>query len=153
MLSVQELFKRGDLILNGSEPWPTPIDERGPGVYVIALGRDADAERLPECLPLCERPHWIAAQQIIYIGRSRHLRRRLKEFYKHKYPNKRPHCGGQAVTLLKCPLSVYWSPAVDYAGTEHRLIEIFKAEVGRLPFGNRVRSARLRLSGSADLVP
>jgi hypothetical protein len=40
--SVTGLFSAAGLHVAGSAPWGSPIDESGPGVYVIALGPDLD---------------------------------------------------------------------------------------------------------------
>ena len=48
-----------------------------------------------------------------------------------------------AILLLDCPKTVAWAEAQDFAAAEDRLITAFVGAVGRMPFGNRVQSARL----------
>jgi hypothetical protein len=122
MVAMQDVFGAAHLQPCGPAPWGDPIPENGPGVYVVAL---ADRE------------------EIVYIGRTkRSLRKRLKEFYRHKYGARSPHRGGQAVLALKCGLLIYWAATSDCAAAEHAMIEHVKMRVGSLPFANRVRSAR-----------
>ncbi len=40
--SITELFSAAGLTVAGSAPWRTPVDESGPGVYVVALSADPD---------------------------------------------------------------------------------------------------------------
>jgi hypothetical protein len=83
--------------------------------------------------------------EVVYVGRTRRaLRKRLREFYRHRYGDKRPHRGGQAILLLTRPLLVYWAATNDWEAAEDTMIEHFRSAAGRLPFGNRVRSARLK---------
>jgi hypothetical protein len=120
-MNVRDVFQAAGLEPCGPASWGEPVPERGPGVYVV-----------------------VADDQIIYIGRSgRPLRRRLREFYRHRHGARSPHRGGQAVLLLKCPLVVYWAATADYAAAENCMIEFFKSQVGELPYANRVRSARI----------
>lgn len=141
-LSPDELFRQVDLIPSGPVLWRTAIPEKGSGVYVISIDNPSivSADELLET----ERQHWLSDQQIVYIGRSNCLSRRLRDFYKHQYGQRRPHRGGQAILLLKCDLSVRWAAVANYAGAEHRLLEAFKLVAGTKPFGNRVRAARMR---------
>jgi hypothetical protein len=74
------------------------------------------------------------------------LRRRLSEFFRHRYGEKAPHRGGQAIILLselpKCPLWVYWAVAAgpsEAVEAERRMLEVFRKNVGALPFANRRR--------------
>jgi hypothetical protein len=65
--------------------WKQPIAENGPGVYVISLvdSQDAPASRLESDQVLSaeyaiKHPHWLTGQPVIYIGRTKRLRRRLR---------------------------------------------------------------------------
>ena len=66
----------------------------------------------------------------------------MREFYKHRYGEKRPHSGGQAILKFASSLWVYWAPTDACADAEDKMIEQFRKLVGRLPYGNRMRSAR-----------
>ncbi|MEW5964694.1 MAG: hypothetical protein AB1749_14170 [Pseudomonadota bacterium] len=141
-LAPEELFARGSVPMHGPVVWQTPIPENGSGVYVMAL---ADPARVAiDHLDADQRGRWIGGQQIVYIGRARRLRRRLSQFYRHRYGARSPHRGGQSILLLDCAMLVYWSPASDFREAEHRMIEAFRAAVGAMPFANRVRSAQAR---------
>jgi hypothetical protein len=113
-ISVHDVFQVANLRPNGPVCWGERVPEYGTGVYVIV------ADDVP-----------------VYIGRTG-----LRQFYRHKYGASSPHRGGQAMLLLKCPLLVYWAPTGDYAATEHVMIEWFRSQAGKLPLGNRIRSAR-----------
>jgi hypothetical protein len=90
-------------------------------------------------------PEALRNQEVVYIGRSVHLRRRLSEFYRHVHGCPRPHRGGEDIKLLTAPKRVFWVKTADYAAAEDRLLQIFQSRVGAMPFGNRVRSARPKL--------
>ena len=116
------------------------IPEVGPGVYVIKI--TGSGESATRNLTDAQRRHWCDDQDIVYIGRSKHLRRRLRDFYRHQWGNSRPHRGGQDVKLLRCDLLVFWGSTLDYASAEKAMIEAFTLVVGRRPFANRMRAAR-----------
>lgn len=141
-LAPEELFARASVPMHGPVVWQTPIPENGSGVYVIAL---ADPTRVSLArVEAGELGRWIGGQEIVYIGRAKHLRRRLRQFYRHQYGNPRPHRGGQSILLLDGEKLVYWGSATDFQQAEHRMIEAFRAAVGAMPFANRVRSAQAR---------
>lgn len=142
MLAVDQLFRGASIAFCGPVPWGTAIPERGPGVYVVALADGTTCGPRPGDLGEEELARWVAGEQVVYIGRSKHLRRRLGEFYRHKHGDRRPHRGGQGIKLLALPLQVYWAAAKDYPGAEQRLLDIFRAHAGCYPFGNRIRAAR-----------
>ena len=125
--TVQEIFNAAGLLPCGPVSWGTPIPERSGGVYLIELMQPKEGD----------------GQSIIYVGRiKRSLRRRMREFYKHRYGEKRPHSGGQAILKFAPSLWVYWAPTDACADAEDKMIEQFRKLVGRLPYGNRMRSAR-----------
>lgn len=140
-LTPDDLFAAAGLTPTGTVRWGEPIPEPGPGVYVVSV---ADPDRIEfDARFEQERAHWLEDQAVVYIGRSRRLARRLRQFYRHAYGDRSPHRGGQAILLLRCDMVIRWAATPDYAGAEHRLLEAFKAQTGRKPFGNRMRSARL----------
>ena len=135
-LSVKELFDSAQLEVSARVSWQTPVPELQPGIYVVV----ANAEQIDVShLPQSERDFWIPGQSIVYIGcTKRSLRTRLNQFYRHRFGDRSPHRGGQALTLLKCQLWVYWACPDDPHHNEHVLIEEFKNRTGgRRPFGNR----------------
>ena len=145
-ITVSEIFKAAALTPRGPVRWGEQVSERQPGVYVIALVQQPDAN----CgsidvayLHDSARVRWVPAQSVIYIGRTRRpLSRRIGEFYRHTYGNPRPHRGGQDVLLLNCPQWVYWSPTENPVLAEDQMMRCFWERVGRFPFANRIRAAR-----------
>jgi hypothetical protein len=124
----------------GPVPWETAIPETASGVYVVTL---VDPKNVTlENLSALDRLRWNIDEEVIYIGRGKHLRRRVRQFYCHKHGNPSPHRGGQAIKLLVEPKQVYWAVAENYPDAEHELIEAFRGTVGALPFGNRMRAAQ-----------
>jgi hypothetical protein len=96
-------------------------------------------------LPDPERKFWVPDEVIIYIGRAKQLKRRLHQFRRHVYGRTSPHSGGQAILLLEGAKTITWAEVEDYGKAEAALIDAFCAHVGQRPFGNRVRSAKLKL--------
>lgn len=148
-MTVAELFEAAKLSPRNPVTWGTPIRESSPGVYVVALVGDAklDCQVDAEFLKPSERQRWLACEPVIYIGQAtgQSVAKRIGQFYRHKYGEKRPHYGGQALKLLlhppspypPCDLWVYWSPAPDPRGSEQAMLCAFKERVGKLPFANR----------------
>jgi hypothetical protein len=147
-MTVAELFKQ--VGLSPSEPvsWKTEILEHCAGIYVVALAKES--ENCPFCKEIVsnlderkigkERDHWLPGEVILYIGQTtkQTLAYRLHQFYVHKYGNKSPHRGGQAIHLLKCDRWVYWAPTNDAKGMEQKMITAFKLRTGNhRPFANR----------------
>jgi hypothetical protein len=139
MLTAERLFDEAEIEMCGPVAWKTRLPETGPGIYVITtIDTKPDPRRLDET----SLKRWIYDEVIVYIGRSKNLRRRLNEFYRHKHGASRPHHGGQNILLLDCQLQVYWGTAGDYQAAERRLIETFKNRVQSMPFANHIRAAR-----------
>ena len=144
-MTVAEIFKSVNLAPCGPVPWQTKISERNAGVYVVALVNDPilAGQWHADYLPPPELERWLPNEPIVYIGMTRcrkGLAKRILDFYRHKYGNRSPHRGGQAVKLLNCALWVYWSPLLDALGCERRMLAAFEERAGRQPFANRLRS-------------
>ena len=120
------LFGRSGIEFYGTVQWGQPLPEPGAGVYVVTATKSL-----------------IGGQHVIYIGRSRSLSRRLRQFYRHKYGASAPHRGGQEILKLDGPKIVHWARVEAYAEAERLMLEAFQAEVGAWPYGNRVKSARM----------
>jgi len=142
-MTVSELFKEADLSPCGPVPWRIPLSVSGCGVYVVAFVRNPRlgcGRRKVEYLPPDEQKLWLQKQPIVYIGQTkRPLAVRIREFYRHKYGEKRPHRGGQAVKLLRCALWIYWAQTNNPRSAERMMINAFVERVGGLPFANRRR--------------
>jgi len=124
-ITPEWLFSCVGVAEHGFVEWGAPVPERGPGVYVITA---ADA---------------VEGQQVVYIGRTKHLACRLSQFYRHRYGASAPHSGGQQILKLSSPRTVHWAAVTDYAMAEHRMLEVFRSAVGNWPYGNRMKSARM----------
>lgn len=145
-MSVVELFDLASLNLCGPVVWDTPILEKAAGVYVIAL---ADPNLIPTFAASADltdtfQKRWNVDQEVIYIGRATSLRKRIRQFYRHKHGAPRPHRGGQDIKLLQADVNVYWAVTDNFCEAEKHMIDAFKLQVGQLPFGNKVRSAQSR---------
>jgi hypothetical protein len=116
-LDIEDLFGSAGLSPSGPIPWGQDCPERGTGVYAIAI----DSE-------------------IVYVGRTkRALAQRIREFYRHKYGDKRPHRGGQEILNMPGARLVYWCVAENPTEAERRMLDAFKNSRGRLPHANRRR--------------
>jgi putative transcriptional regulator len=156
-VTVRDLFGAAGLPVLGPVSWDATLNERRPGVYVIATVANADdtvSSVAPLDLPPIVASRWLPRQPVLYIGQtSRSLKTRISEFYRHKHGARGPHKGGQDVKLLvNCPLSVYWSPTARGVEAEEKMLEEFVAITNRLPFGNlRSPSRSVRDSHSIRL--
>jgi hypothetical protein len=142
-ITVQDLFTTAGLIPQKPVKWLEPIEVPRPGVYVVGLTANAN-DPAPDielaCVPEAERVRWLVHQPVIYIGRAtRSLRGRLAQFYRHQYGKSAPHRGGQAVIPLACERWVYWATTDSPIKAERQMIDAFRAQVGKLPYGNRRR--------------
>jgi hypothetical protein len=140
-MTVQDLFAAAGLVPYGPVEWGIAVEERRPGIYVVALTANPE-DPAPDielgCVPEAERPRWLAQQPVLYIGRAtRSLRGRLAQFYRHEYGKSGPHRGGQAVIPLECERWVFWAATDSPITAERQMIETFRAKVGKLPYGNR----------------
>lgn len=146
-MTPEALFATTKIELGGKVDWQAPVHEKGPGVYLISVVDPAAVK--VEALAEIDRPKWKPDQQIVYIGRSIRLSRRLRQFYKHRYGDKSPHAGGQAILKISEPLHIHWAKVEDYPEAEERLIDCFEAQTGRKPFGNRCKAAQTKKSQEA----
>jgi hypothetical protein len=140
---VRDLFAAAGLVFRGPVEWGAAVEERRPGVYVVALTANP-GDPAPDielaCIPEAERARWLAGQPVLYIGRAtRSLRGRLAQFYRHEYGKSAPHRGGQAVIPLECRRWVYWATTDAPIKAERQMIKAFLDKVRKLPYGNRRR--------------
>ncbi|MBI5130784.1 MAG: GIY-YIG nuclease family protein [Rhodopseudomonas palustris] len=140
-ISVEQLLDRAGLTLAGTVKWRTKVPESSSGIYVISIDCPEDVQL--DGLPSEVRSRWNEGQQIIYIGRSVNVGKRLSQFYRHVRGKPRPHRGGEDILRLEGQKLVHWSCVREYALAERKLIEFFEQSVGKKPFGNRMRSAQL----------
>ncbi|MBP0444848.1 GIY-YIG nuclease family protein [Roseomonas sp. SSH11] len=123
------LFAQAGLAPCSEVGWGQLVQERGPGVYIIT------ADPAPR-----------DGQPVVYIGRAKSLSRRLRQFYRHRYGASSPHRGGQEILKLDGQRVVHWARAEVYAEAERLMLEAFRDATGIWPYGNRIRSARMRAS-------
>ncbi len=124
----------------GKVAWGEPIPERGPGVYIVTIADTAAVD--PSGLPQAEQPLWVRGQTVLYIGRTKHLSKRLSQFRRHVYGQLSPHRGGQAILKIDSPKLIWWAATFDYIAAEKALLDSFRKQVGVWPFGNRMRASR-----------
>jgi hypothetical protein len=123
--------------------WGAPVEVRQPGVYVISIApgpSSSDIEFDASVLPPKDASRWIDGESVVYIGQTRtSLRKRLGQFYRHKYGRTSPHRGGQSVLLLKPYFSlwIHWSVAEAPREAEKEMLATFHSLRGARPFGNR----------------
>lgn len=135
MIRVAELFDAVSIRAEGPKPWRTPIKSSAPGVYVLSarLTDVSTFKRLDEN----ELGLWNADEKVVYIGKSNNLGKRLGQFYRHVFGNRKPHRGGQSVLLLDAALEVHWGVTADCASAELQMLKYFSSRVGALPYANR----------------
>jgi hypothetical protein len=150
VVTVSDVFRAAELKPCGPVAWKAPVTETRPGVYVVALTKSpvAKGRRFTSDAVLSQRhkaiaQRWQPGQPVLYIGRTKGpLRKRLRQFYKHRFGDPRPHCGGQSVVALKCKIWVHWAATDSPYEAEDRMIEHFRRVVGELPYANRVKAAQ-----------
>jgi hypothetical protein len=125
LISPEWLLRHIAAERTGAVDWGDPVPERGPGIYIVTAAKP------------------VLGQHVVYIGRANRLRRRVRQFYRHRYGDSAPHRGGQEILRLRNPLTVHWVAVADYGAAEHRALEAFRTAIGAWPYGNKIRSARM----------
>jgi hypothetical protein len=139
LVSVVDSMRAASLSIVGSALWNDPTTaEKLSGVYVVTAAEPSLDGLSPKL-----RNRWNEGQEIVYVGRSKNVRRRIREFFKHKHGERRPHAGGQDILLLRGTLTIHWTYHQSCWVKEHELLTAFVEKVGRPPFANRARSARM----------
>lgn len=123
-MTVAEIFQKANLSPSRTVPWGADVPETSAGVYVIARVDDPEVGCNPCGLPFIaplppnlvldleyEQQRWLPNEPILYVKTDRPLRKRVREFHRHKCGDTSPHAGGQVLKLLECDLWVYWAPA------------------------------------------
>ncbi len=134
------------------------------GVYVVARTADPDSSCEPSDLQLVdshfdsyhfnreyERHRWLPSEPVLYIGQATRgtIRKRVRDFYRHKVGSKGPHAGGQILKLLGCERWVYWATANAPEDLDRLMLSVFRMQNHQVPrFGNALRGARKRLCRS-----
>jgi hypothetical protein len=143
-VTPRALFEAVGLVPCGPVPWGEKVPETGPGVYVVArvasageLGERVEAEDALKAGHGSKHARWLQDQPVVYIGKATCLRMRVRQFYRHRYGERRPHRGGQDVLLLTSPLWVYWAAMAEPRTAERAMLQAFREKVGARPFGNR----------------
>lgn len=112
---------------------------------------DNEPNSRPKVLAQRLRKYWLADETILYIGQtSQPLRKRVRQYYRHRLGARGPHKGGQWIKTLSVldELFVHHAESPDHVSVEFQLIEAFvsrvsaatKAQVGSddyaFPFAN-----------------
>ncbi|MGH3780587.1 MAG: hypothetical protein ACRDRO_08130 [Pseudonocardiaceae bacterium] len=92
------------------------------------------------------RSAWVPGAEVVYIGRSGGLRRRLDDYRRHGAGQPVGHRGGRCIWQLPDPdlLLVAWQPIpdLDPGDVESRLIAEFVTSYGHRPFANLIAGRR-----------
>ncbi len=126
-ITPEWLFLRAEISKYETAAWRQRVAERGPGVYVVSIDNTIHN-----------------GQNVVYVGRSNHLSRRLGEFYRHRFAERSTHKGGEAILMLDGVKMVHWASVANYAQAEHRMLTAFHEVTHGWPFGNKVKSAQVR---------
>lgn len=159
--TVEVLFHAANLEPAGPVRWRQAVSETRSGAYAIALTDRVDrvAGTLPTC-PLdnrvlsnllavrpellldARRPtvselgwrlggFWLADETVLYLGRSKGLAARLRQFYRHRLGASKPHEGGWPLKTLAVldELWIHWAPTAGYVAAEQAMLEAFAADV------------------------
>lgn len=119
-LTIADLFGSAGLAPQPPVRWGEPCKEHQPGVYVVEIDGT-----------------------VVYIGRTRRsLARRISEFYRHRYGDKRPHREGQELLNLPGVRLVYWRATDEPRDAETKMLRTFEDRYGCLPIANRRRGDR-----------
>jgi hypothetical protein len=147
-MKIADLFLAAGLSPLGPVVWNVRVEENARGVYVVTV--DTEDSCLGEIIAGLSEDHrarWVDHESIIYIGQTTSsLRKRINQFYRHKFEKPSPHAGGRRVFLLNgCRKLVYCSPTDEPKMAEQTMIETFLTQTdGRLPFANNVRPRKPR---------
>ena len=99
-------------------------------------GDRATIENLKEKL----EKFWLPKENILYIGKTTSLAKRIRQFYRHALGDTKPHAGGHWLKTLANinDLYVYFISTNDNTSEwkESNLLEYFSTEVGEIPFAN-----------------
>jgi transcription elongation factor GreA len=173
-IAAAELMRSLGLDVDGPALWGTPAAGRGPGVFVVELAAPTDdasidteavrrwLERVPALALAGERPtthqlarwladFWLAAEQILYIGRSRKtVAARLAAMYATQLGDDRPNAGGYWLKTLygMSRARIWWATTDAHEEYEDELLTQFGARMTAdeaalqrtlgLPFANLV---------------
>lgn len=90
------------------------------------------------------KQEWVDGTDIVYIGKSRDLRKRIEDLTKFGSGLPVGHWGGRLMWQLdkRIPLSVAWMKTLSPAATETDLLDEFEARFDQLPFANLMRGSR-----------
>ena len=91
MLSARNLFELVGIELGGEVAWGEDVPTEASGVYVIAIDVDPATFALRPEADEAEQGRWSPDQAIVYVVRATSLRRRLREFRRHRYGDSAPH--------------------------------------------------------------
>jgi len=147
-MTVIELFECCGLLPNGPTAWCEPVLCDLAGVYTVTLNPNpawnAGIPAPPELCPAL-RVRWLPEQPILYIGKAgglglkSTLRKRIRQFYRHRHGDRSPHRGGHDLKLLlpRLPVWLFWAPTEDRLAVERKILAAFRADAGHRPFASR----------------
>ncbi len=173
--SPHQLFDSAGLRIAGVVPWGGRVFTSRAGVYVVSLRDDPGSAAGARAAPVCaervrgwievagemtldgERAEvegvcaflqsfWLPDEAVVYIGKATSLQKRLRQFWRHRLGERRPHAGGHWLKALRTleDLHVFFAEAespAHSAALEAALVDRFVAGVSagtRAGLGNPV---------------
>lgn len=76
---------------------------------------------------------WIPNENILYIGKTSNLHKRIKAFYNHKVGNRSPHAGGHWIKVLQNieELFLYYIECDNCIGVEKKMFSVFGRQISK----------------------
>lgn len=183
---VKELYRILSIYSFESVRWEINVECDSQGVYMVAISEDAEKcvnpyekapintariaewiSRVPDMridgnLPTIETlsqrlsEFWIPDETILYIGKSKKLGERLKQFYRHKLGNKAPHKGGVWLKTLDVldDLHIYYAPTDEHDMTPEHIEQALLRQFMKRVSQNSRSIGRIGLTkGTDELFP
>ncbi len=81
---------------------------------------------------------WVPDTDLLYVGSSLGLKKRIKTFLRFGDGGRVGHWGGRLVWQIanSGALLIAWQPCTDHEAAEQKLLRDFEAKYGKLPFAN-----------------
>lgn len=81
---------------------------------------------------------WVPGSELLYVGSSNNLRRRVTELLRFGGGAPIGHRGGRLIWQIEDPdgLIVAWKPTIDHKPAESEMLDDFFRHFERLPFAN-----------------
>lgn len=114
-----------------NKDFPPDFLKEGTGGRFKGKNPNVDIERL--------RDKWVIGAEVLYIGQSRNLRQRIKQYISFGFGKPVSHMGGRYIWQLRdamAGLGVCWEEDGNSRAREREEVAKFEDRYGRLPFAN-----------------